>query len=208
MSSLEYDRLIADVRPHVPGALDSAIEAELFAVLRDFLQRTNIWRVIYQLEISPAELCCVIDPGRGVRLKRLINLFDANDTVGRNWVWPAVMDEPPTIKLLQPVTSAATWLAEVSLYNAEACSPDDVRTTVPYWILADYFTTLRDGVVGNMLSQPAKPYTNAQLALFRLRSFNSGTARARAAVERRNVYNAQSWVFPSAGITRGRQRGV
>src|SRR6478736_888743 len=38
------DRLFANSRIHLPGALDSALKLELFNVLDDFLQRSLFWQ--------------------------------------------------------------------------------------------------------------------------------------------------------------------
>lgn len=206
--SAEYDRLLADVMPHAPGALQSAIEAELFALLRDFLQHTNIWKANYQFAVTPADLCYMLSTAAGVRVNRLHNLFDHGDLVGRNWVWPVQMDIPGTLRLLRPVSTDATWIAEVSLYNAEVCDPGDVRAAIPGWILAHYYEALLNGVVGRMQLQPLKPYSNPTLGAGRTRMYNSAKALARGNVERRNVFGAQAWTYPRVGTTIGRQRGV
>jgi hypothetical protein len=48
-----------------------------------------------------------------------------------------------------------------------------------------------------MLSQIAKPYSSAQLALFHARRFRNFLATTRAYVQRGGVPDGQAWRFPS-----------
>jgi hypothetical protein len=205
--SAEYDRLLSDCAVHAPGALQSAVEAELFATLRDFLTQTNLWRCQYEIEIVAGTRCYTISPGGGVSIKRLMNFFDSEDTMKR-WVWPAAMDTPGTIMLGRTPTQAATWVADVSVFAVDGSNGSDCRRLIPGWILSTYFDAVFQGTVGRLQTQPLKPYSNAQLGLGHLRLYHAAKARARADQAQRNVYDAQAWQFPSMGITRGSQRGV
>ena len=70
-------------------------------------------------------------------------------------------------------------------------------TTVP----KNFFDSLSgddvlSGLLGRMMSQPAKPYTNMQLSVYHMRRFRDGIARAKVEAMHQNVYRAQSWRFP------------
>ena len=56
--------------------------------------------------------------------------------------------------------------------------------------------SLLDGLVGRMMSQPAKPYTNPALGLNHLRKFRNAISFAGTESVRRNVANSQAWRFP------------
>lgn len=205
--SAEFDRLLSDCAVHAPGALQSAVEAELVATLRDFLQQTNVWRGRYELSITVDSTCYSISPGGGVAIKRLMNLFDSQD-LSKRWVWPAAMDTPGVITLGRAVSQAATWVADVSLYPVDGSNGSDCRRLVPGWILNDYFDALFQGTVGRLQTQPLKPYSNERLGTGHLRLYHTAKARARADQMQRNVYDAQAWQFPAMGTVRGSQRGV
>lgn len=206
--SAEYNRLLADASVHAPGALPSAIEAELFALLRDFLQATNVWQMAFSLNIVSGTRCYTINPGNGVAIKTLLWLFDSEDP-DKRWVATAAMPTPGTIMLARDPGKSACWVAQCSVYAVDGVNPSDCRRLIPSWILSMYYDTLFQGLVGRLQTQPMKPYSNAALGGAHLRAYYSGRGLARASVASQNVFNAQPWRFPGAGIIEtGRQRGV
>ena len=54
---------------------------------------------------------------------------------------------------------------------------------MPDWFYTEYTQALTDGLVGNMLVQPAKPYSNPQMGQFYLKRFISGKSTARIQAE-------------------------
>ena len=206
--SAEFDRLIADASVHAPGALPSAIEAELFMLLRDFLQQTNAWQMGFDLCVVPGTRCYTITPGNGVAIKSLICLFDSEDTDKRR-VAPAGMPTPGTIMLVRDPNTTACWVAQCSVYAVDGANPSDCKRLIPSWVLSMYYDTLFQGLVGRLQTQPLKPYSNVQLGAAHLRAYYSGRGLARSTVARQNVHNAPTWGYPQAGIANvGRQRGV
>lgn len=206
--SAEFDRLVADCSVHAPGALTSAIEAELFATLRDFLQQTNVWQLGFELCIEKNQRCYTITPGNGVAIKALLLLFNSQD-LDRRWVAGAVMPQPGVIMLQRDPTEDALWVAQCSVYAVDGANPSDCKRLIPGWILSMYFDTLFHGTVGRLQTQPLKPYANNALGAAHLRAYRSGMALARSTVARENVRGAQMWGFPQAGVANsGRQRGV
>lgn len=208
--SAEFDRLIADASVHAPGALPSGIEAELFALLRDFLQATNVWQMAFELSIVRGTRCYTINPGNGVAIKSLLCLFDTEWTGDRRWVAPAAMPTPGTIMLARdPDVDNRCWVAQCSVYAVDGANPSDCKRLIPSWILSMYYDTLFQGLVGRLQIQPMKPYSNAALGAAHLRAYYSGRGLARAAVAIQNVHGAQPWLYAQAGVANtGRQRGV
>jgi hypothetical protein len=76
---------------------------------------------------------------------------------------------------------------------------------VPDWFWTDYTRTLQDGLIGNMLVQPAKPYSNPQMGQFYLKRFMSGMSIARIQVENGRRFGAQRWTYPQ-GFAVGRRK--
>jgi len=77
-------------------------------------------------------------------------------------------------------------------------------------VLAKYRDDILDGLLGRMMTQPNKPYTNSQLAIFHMRKFVQACASARVEWQRNNTYRTQAWAFPggfSGGTQRGRSSG-
>jgi hypothetical protein len=64
------------------------------------------------------------------------------------------------------------------------------------WVLNLYMNDVINGVLGRMMGQTAKPYSNAQLSVLHARKFSSAIAFARQEANRRNIYRGQVWRYP------------
>lgn len=71
--------------------------------------------------------------------------------------------------------------------------------TIPTWMFARYFQDWVDGTLSKMFSQPAKPWSNPQLAIYHGRCFNRNVAFAKQESDRGFSYNATSWKYPKQG---------
>ncbi len=140
-------------------------------------------------------------------VNRLMNLYNSTDTTYRRWFWPAELRLPNTIVLLRPVSQSYTLIATLALFPVDPVDANG-NPIFPSWILDNYFDVLFSGLLYRMLVQPAKPYSNAALAAVYYKVYLKGRGLAAADVVRSNVYNNQSWAFPAANVTYGRQRGV
>jgi hypothetical protein len=98
-----------------------------------------------------------------------------------------------------------TYTATVALSIDDPVQKDGYPE-FPAWILEKYGVGLLDGVVGRMMLQPAKPYTNPQLGAAHLNAFHRTVSTAGTESVHRNVHNAQAWVFPQNFATRTQRR--
>jgi hypothetical protein len=78
----------------------------------------------------------------------------------------------------------------------------------PAWVLKVYREHIMDGVLGRMMSQKQKPYTDATLAMYHLKRFRAGIAIARTAAMRQNTFGAQNWRFPRSSYMTTQRGGV
>jgi hypothetical protein len=201
------DRLFADIAMSAPGALRTAMDAELMATMRDFLQQTNIWQVGYEVSIVQNQRAYVLEPADGVAIKALLTLYDSED-IHQRWVAPASMPTPPNLLLQNAPSQSATWVALCSVYAVDATGVD-YKDTIPGWIFDTYYEAIFRGALGRLQVQPGKPYSNAALGGANLRAYMSGRALARSTNDRKNTRGAQVWVYPQGGVAnQGRQRGV
>lgn len=205
----DYANLIADANVNLPGAVPSQVLAELQVTTRDFLQYTSAWKVMYEMPVDTEHDCYTIVPQPGTAVNLLHKLFDAADPDQKDVNAPGgvEMSVPGHIKLKRPPSAAATWVALVSQYPIRLVE-QAYGTPVPCWILERYYDTLLSGVLGRMMLQTAKTYTNEKLGTLRSRQYLAGRATARADLARSNVWGTQQWVFPAAYTARGRQVGA
>lgn len=188
MASAEINRLMDNLRVRLPGAIDDAIKLEVYNAVNDFFQGTNLWFEDLELEVNPDDDVFTVTTNSGT-IFRLMWVLDNN----QHQV-PAGMDTPGEIELRDKPSEPRTYTARVALTVAGVNK--EGYPTFPMWVLQYYMNDIIDGVLGRMMSQQAKPYSNAQLALVHTRKFSSAVAFARVEAKRRNVYRGQDWAFP------------
>jgi hypothetical protein len=197
--SADTDRLLNNARVHLPGVTDATIQLELFNVLNDFFQVTNAWQEDIDFQTSPSVVEYTITPTGTSTINRLIWVQNANQIPV-----DALMPTPGTIKLILPPSQIDTLTATVALTIDDPVDGDGFPN-FPAWVLTKYNTGILDGVLGRLMAQPAKPYTNAQLAVIRLKSYIAARSSAKAEVLHGNQNNGQTWRFPQQFRTRGQR---
>lgn len=55
MPNADMNRLMDHARIRLPGALDAAIQMELFSALNEFFQKSNIWYEDIQFPVQPTD---------------------------------------------------------------------------------------------------------------------------------------------------------
>lgn len=198
MASPEMNRLIDHARVRLPGALDAAIQLELFAAMHEFLDNTNAWYEDIDFAVAASTLSYQESPGAYTfqiipELGTPTRLLAVVNSAGLHQA--ATMATPGTIVLRHLPSTDDTYTARVALTVVDPVTREGYPQ-FPGWIIEKHFTTLLDGILGRMLSQTAKPYSAPQNALFHMRSFRAGVAQAKVEASRQNVYRGQSWRFP------------
>lgn len=203
----ELTRLMNNVRTYVPGAIDAALKLELFNTLDEFLRATNFWQedVDFATELNTAAAGTTPDnldyeviggePGYIISLLGVVNSADVPVS--------ATMPTLGTVTVTNSPSTVETLTATVSYTVVDPVDNNDYPQ-MPEGLLQRWGAGIMYGIIGRMQAQPAKPYTNSQLAIFNLRKFDAEVARARTAVLHANTYGAQSWSFPK--FAPGRQR--
>lgn len=207
MPSASMNRLMDNARVRLPGALDATIQAELFSVVKDFCNRTNVWQLQFDVEVThtdlspleyPDEFTYQLFPPTGSKIVRLMESRDSrNFRVGVRLVEPnnIFLDRSPNEDGFYHVIGVLT-VADPVTRAGEPLAPD--------WLIEKFNDTLLDGVLARMMSQAAKPYTSVAMGAFHYGLFKNGIAMARLEAERGNVYGAQAWRFPQTFASRGR----
>ena len=201
--SLATERLIKNARVALPGSLDDAILLEFFNVLDKFFRDSGIWSEDIGFAVHPNDpvgTVYTIDPIGVSHIVRLFSVFDDN---GRQHA--AGMEIPGEVTLLAVPDHEGIFVASVALSVADPVQADKLPEFPP-WVLNKYGQGILNGVLGRMMAQPAKPYTNLQLAQQHLNAFNKMISIAGTESIHLNVQGAQSWVFPQSFATRSRRR--
>jgi len=190
-------------RVKLPGASDAGIKGELFDVLHEFFSDSSAWQEAITFDVMPTlqDYALVADGGQIVRL---VGVMDANGIPV-----PASMPTIGTVLLQNAYDTAQVLTATVAKTVSLPIHRDYNNVPqMPIWTLPVWGRTILDGVLGKMMTQVSKSYTNETLGTYHLKRFRDGIAMAKTAMLRRNSFGAQAWQFPQGYRTRNQKGGV
>jgi len=189
MSLPHLDRIITSANLSLVGALPDTIKYELFGVADEFLQDSGVWRDTLQFTAKGSALEYRIAPAAG-KIARL----DRVETETSYRV-PATMPIPGIATLHIQPSPGERFTAYVILTVNDPITRD-AYPLIPQWVAEKYRGVFVDGLLGRMMGQPSRPYSNETLAVYHLRRFRNGIAGARADARREHLDGAQAWRFP------------
>lgn len=196
LDTREYDQLIYQGQEKCTGASVRGLTAELYDVLKEFFIDSNSWteKVMFSAEANVTTY--ELTPLDGGKIIRLVGVWGPN-----NIFLPAVMENFGTVVLINAPTSTPTtqWMAKVvktvGVPVDKAGKPD-----APEWVLSVYGKHILDGLLGNMMSQKGKAWTDSTQSTYHLRRFRAGIQMARTAATRANLVGGQEWMYPRDAI--------
>lgn len=209
VADLEMTRLMNNARVRLTGATDDALQREMFMVVDEFCKNTNAWMEDIPIVIpgqDPAGTVYILAPQEPANITQLMWVFGASSDplTARGPAVAAFMSVPGELTLGNQPSNEQSIVATVALTVQDPVNRDGY-VVFPQWIAQKYGDALLDGLLGRMMTQANKPWTNNQMSVYHLRSFNSKKAQARVEVQRNNKYRAQAWTFP--GFVGGSQKG-
>lgn len=204
MASLDMNRLMDNARIKLPGALDGTLQLELVNVLNDFFAGSNIWKEDLPFQVTPTSETYLEDPAAWTytivpsqgQINRVLGVVTS-----KGLPVPVGMSIPGEIVLARQPSEADTYTAQVALVLGDQMTKEGYPA-FPEWILSKYYNDLLDGLLGNMMGQLAKPYSNPNLAQYHLKKFRSAVSQAKVEAQHENVYRGQSWRFPQNFVRR------
>lgn len=201
LDSREFDQLIYQGQEKVTGSSVRGLTAELYDVLKEFFADSNSWREDILFTPEQGVTSYELTPLGGGKIIRLIGVWGTN-----NIPESAFMSDFGTVVLANAPTTtpSAQWMARVvktvGVPVDKAGKPD-----APEWVLSVYSVHILDGLLGKMMAQPGKAWTNPTQSTYHLRRFRTGIQLARTAAERANLVGGQAWSYPR-NATAGTQK--
>jgi hypothetical protein len=185
------DRLMDNLRINLPGATDNAIRIELWNALDDFCREALAWREAIQITLVPGTYTYEVAPA-GTEVVRAFSVdhttFDVSTAVFEFntiafTVAPTIADVVDPLFVVAALTPALAQGA-------------DIENLIPSDMWSRWHRAILAGTLGRMMAQPAKPYSNPQLAAYWQRKYQSDRAIARRSAATNDVQGAQLWRFP------------
>jgi hypothetical protein len=203
MAAKETDlrHLMDQARVKLLGASDAQLKAELYDVFHEFFDMSSSWTDQLTVPIVAGITTYVLTPDEGYII-RLAGVEDAN-----KFTQPAIMPEVGTIVLRDPPNLNQTFTAFVVL-NVVRPTTKDGFPIVPEYTLPLWGPGILDGLLGKMMTQPNKSYSDVAQGTYHLKRFQVAISKARVAALRRNTFGTQAWFFPQQWRTFNQRGGI
>lgn len=202
----EFDIFMNQARMKLPGSSDAGIKAELFDVMKEFLKDSNAWTEDITFTVQPNTTDYLLTPLQdGGQIIRLVGVWD-----DKMIPIPAFMPNFGTIRLVNQaatVPTQPTWTARVIKNITLPTTREDIPIG-PDWLLSVYSVDVLDGLLGKMMGQQAKSYSNSTMSAYHLRRFRTAIQVARTAAARQNILGGQEWAFPRGWGCNSQRGGV
>jgi hypothetical protein len=202
-----WTRLFQRIKAELPAAPDPLIRQEVYQLMIDFTQDTNIWLETVPIPVVPNVTSYSFTLDQGFP-NRLMIVYDAATQPPYRWADSNItMRVPGTIDLFRPPTVAANWNAVI----AKVCNTDQMDTETPPqptgypeidpWIVDQYTDVVVTGTLAYMQRMPAKPWRDVQAAATNEAFYKSQKSQARVNNMRLNVFDGQIWRYPQGFST-------
>lgn len=190
----EFDMLMNQARVKLPGASDVGLKLELFDVCKEFFSDSMSWYEDIEFQAVSGTRTYLLSPREQGQIIALGGVWDNNGVP-----IAAFMHDFSSVRLVNipTTTPTAAWFARVYKTVVVPTTKDDLPI-VPDWTLRVYAIHILDGLLGKMMGQQAKSFSDKTLSVYHLRRFRVGIQIAKVAAEAQNVRGAQSWSYPSS----------
>jgi len=206
MNERDVDRLLNLARTELVGASDAGIKAQLYDVCREFFKDSNSWYEHISVSIISGQRHYRITPAEGGMILRLAAVWD-NNRIPLSAILPHLDPPSAELELVYPQNTNFTAKCVVTKQIVEPTTRE-MLPEAPRWLLPVYHETILDGLLGKMMGQTTKSYSNDTQSVYHLRRFRDGIMQARVASERANLYGGQAWRFPNSFRTNSQRGGV
>lgn len=197
----EFEQFMTLAEVKLTGASQAGIKAELYDVLKEFFTDSNAWREDIEFQAVQDTTDYLLSPKDEGQIIRLIGTWDE-----KGIPVPSFMAEFGTVKLLHGPQNnpPSKWFSRVVKTVTHPITRDGAPVA-PDWALRVYSVAIMDGLLGKMMGQQAKSYSNSTMSGYHLRRFRQAIKVARVEADSANTVGAQTWAFPR--FAHGSQRG-
>jgi hypothetical protein len=189
-----YDR----ARSELIGSSDAMVRNIMYDMFLEWFKDTTMWMEAIPGLLQPSTMLYYImtgnpqslgDPFPAGIIDKLVSVIDPN-----TFPWNADMPAPPVLRIQYPPNQPQTvWVTVIK--NVARPEPGDLPD-VPQWVCDRYSEYLLAGVMGKMMLQLNRPYSDAKEGTRRYQFFRQGVTMGKVATLRNNTWGTQKWSFP------------
>jgi len=212
----DFDMTQATVK--LVGVSERALRAEFYDVLTEFFNDSSCWTDCVTIPYLPNVLAYPVNVSEGqiVRMNAVADwgpitppLLTAALIPGQAGPipLPALMPQIGLV-VFANIPSIAGFAQAIFTLNCSLPTARDAVPIAPDWVLPIWHVGLLDGLLGKMMNDPNKSYSNTSGATYHLKRFRDAIARARVSKLRANTLGSGAWRFPQSFRALSQQSGV
>jgi hypothetical protein len=211
----DWDQLMNLAKVKLVGASDKGLAAEFFDLLSEFLNDTSVWTQDITVPYNNTNFVYPLFVPEG-QIIRLAGIRDWGTTVpsattlapnGTTFV-PALLGDDFASLVLKNVPNTSGYYNVTVVTNTKLPTDKHMIPAGPDWLLPVYHIALLDGLLGRMMTQTEKSYTDKTQGAYHLKRYRSAVSTARANKLRANTNGAAAWRFPQQFRSTSQQSGV
>lgn len=213
----DWDQLMTQATVKLTGASMKGLAAEFYDVLSEFINDSSIWTEDVTVPYTAGNKVFDVFPPEG-QIIRLSGVRDWGTTVpsdnapaGNSGILfvPALLSEGlDKIIVKERPNTNGYYQVNLVLNTALPTTGDMMIPQAPHWLLPVWHVGLLDGLLGKMMTQVNKSYSNPQQGAYHLKRFRDAIQRARVSKLRSSTNGASAWRFPQQFRSTSQQSGV
>lgn len=194
------------IKPHLTGAVESAIQQQLDLAVAYFLKQSLLWKQ----ELGPYDVDGD-EPTMSLSLTSPVRRVAFIHGVWFNGVKLRAVNDSKPLALWDTATKPTDFMAElpetlhlkpvptefyVDALIIDASVYPDSADDAPAWLGERFEEEIVSGTLARMMLQPDKPYTNTKMAQYHDIMFRNGYNSARRTAMATFQYGGQPWQYP------------
>ena len=213
INKIDFDQFMNQARVTLVGASEAGLRGALYDTLAEFFNDSSSWTqdVVVSAVPTRTDYPLVVPEGQIIRLVGVTTPPPVQGTtinpLPQGLFIPALMADVGTLQLARAPSTACQYVATV-VTNVSLPTAKDQMPIAPSWVLPIWHVGILDGLLGKMMIQPAKSYSNTAQGAYHLKRFRDAIARARVSKLRANTNGSAAWRFPQGFRTSNQQGGV
>jgi hypothetical protein len=212
LNKIDVDNLMNQLRVELTGSSDVLLRSMMYQVMTEFFDGTSYWTEWVPINAISGKHHYPITPTEGqiIRLDMVVKVKSAANGAAPadgGYFVPALMPEVGVIVAEHAPDTTEQWAAHVVL-NVSLPTLKDGAPIAPEFTLKQWFLAIKHGIIGEMMNQPDKTWSNSKGALYHLSKYRSYIQQARTIKRKANTNGATAWRFPQGFRVNSQQGGV
>jgi hypothetical protein len=211
LQKIDVANLMNQCSVELTGISDALLHSMMYQVMTEFFNDSSYWTEWLPINAVSGKHRYSITPTEGqiIRLDHVVKVPTSGSAAPADggYFVPALMPEVGVIIAEHAPATTEQWAAHVVL-NVSLPTLKGGVPIAPEFTLKQWFLAIKHGLLGELMNQQDKSWSNPKGALYHLTKFRGYIGNARSIKLRANTNGASAWRFPQGYRVNSQQGGV